>query len=306
MKIKTIILLLSLITIKLQAQINMADSTVQVVCYWDKGEKQNYSISLEKIKLKNGDTTSKEMTTYDVEVSVIGATKNSYTVQWEYKNFKSNNEEDLITKELSTLSKGMKVIYKTDELGNFIEVVNWKELRDFNQKSIAAIGKKYSNLPELGKILKQMENSFSSKEAIESISIKDIQQFHSFHGGKYKLKEEISDKIKVPNLLTNVPFDADFSLYLDEINETDNNFILRSSQAVDSEQLTEATFQYLSNMAKNMNITAPKRGDFKGLSNEIEVGSRIHGTGWIVYSIQTTTVNSDNQTNIEERIIEVK
>jgi hypothetical protein len=306
MKIKTIILLLSLITIKLQAQINMADSTVQVVCYWDKGEKQNYSISLEKIKLKNGDTTSKEMTTYDVEVSVIGATKNSYTVQWEYKNFKSNNEEDLITKELSTLSKGMKVIYKTDELGNFIEVVNWKELRDFNQKTIAAIGKKYSNLPELGKILKQMENSFSSKEAIESISIKDIQQFHSFHGGKYKLKEEISDKIKVPNLLTNVPFDADFSLYLDEINETDNNFILRSSQAVDSEQLTEATFQYLSNMAKNMNITAPKRSDFKGLSNEIEVGSRIHGTGWIVYSIQTTTVNSDNQTNIEERIIEVK
>ena len=306
MKIKTIILLLSLITIKLQAQINMADSTVQVVCYWDKGEKQNYSISLEKIKLKNGDTTSKEMTTYDIEVSVIGATKNSYTVQWEYKNFKSNNEEDLITKELSTLSKGMKVIYKTDELGNFIEVVNWKELRDFNQKTIAAIGKKYSNLPELGKILKQMENSFSSKEAIESISIKDIQQFHSFHGGKYKLKEEISDKIKVPNLLTNVPFDADFSLYLDEINETDNNFILRSSQAVDSEQLTEATFQYLSNMAKNMNITAPKRGDFKGLSNEIEVGSRIHGTGWIVYSIQTTTVNSDNQTNIEERIIEVK
>ena len=306
MKIKTIILLLSLITIKLQAQINMADSTVQVVCYWDKGEKQNYSISLEKIKLKNGDTTSKEMTTYDIEVSVIGATKNSYTVQWEYKNFKSNNEEDLITKELSTLSKGMKVIYKTDELGNFIEVVNWKELRDFNQKTIAAIGKKYSNLPELGKILKQMENSFSSKEAIESISIKDIQQFHSFHGGKYKLKEEISDKIKVPNLLTNVPFDADFSLYLDEINETDNNFILRSSQAVDSEQLTEATFQYLSNMAKNMNITAPKRSDFKGLSNEIEVGSRIHGTGWIVYSIQTTTVNSDNQTNIEERIIEVK
>lgn len=306
MKINTLMLLLSIVAIKLQAQINMADSTVQVVCYWDKGEKQNYSISLEKIKLKNGDTTSKEMTTYDVEVSVIGATKNSYTVQWEYKNYKSNNEEDVLTKELSNLGKGMKVIYKTDELGNFIEVINWKELRDFNQKTIATISKKYSNLPELGKILKQLENSFSSKEAIESVSIKDIQQFHSFHGGKYKLKEEISDKIKVPNLLTNIPFDADFSLYLDEINEPDNNFILRSSQAVDSEQLTEATFQYLSNMAKNMNVNPPTRSDFKGLSNEIQVGSRIHGTGWIVYSIQTTTVNSDNQTNIEERIIEVK
>jgi hypothetical protein len=287
------------------AQINMADSTVQVVSYWDKGEKQNYTITLEKIKLKGEDTTSKELISYDVEVSVTGATKNSYTVQWDYKNFKTNDKNEL-TQELSKINKNMQVIYKTDEMGGFIEVINWKEIRAYNQKAIALLRKKFGTAPEIEKMLKQIENSFSTKEAIEAASIKDIQQFHSFHGGKYKLHEEISDKIKVPNVLTNIPFDADYSLYLDEINETDNNYILRSSQVVDSTQLMDATFQFLSNLAKSMNIKAPKKEDIKGLSNDIQLASRIHGTGWVVYSIQTTTVNSDNQSNIEERIIEVK
>ena len=301
----TLFSLLNLCIMPLFAQINMADSTVQVVSYWDKGEKQNYTITLEKIKLKGEDTTSKELISYDVEVSVTGATKNSYTVQWDYKNFKTNDKNEF-TQELSKINKNMQVIYKTDEMGGFIEVINWKEIRAYNQKAIAVLRKKFGTAPEIEKMLKQIENSFSTKEAIEAASIKDIQQFHSFHGGKYKLHEEISDKIKVPNVLTNIPFDADYSLYLDEINETDNNYILRSSQVVDSTQLMDATFQFLSNLAKSMNIKAPKKEDIKGLSNDIQLASRIHGTGWVVYSIQTTTVNSDNQSNIEERIIEVK
>jgi len=305
MKKFTVLSLLSLFIIPLFAQINMADSSVQVISYWDKGEKQNYAITLEKIKIKGEDTTSKELISYDVEVSVTGATKNSYTVQWDYKNFKTNDKNEF-TQELSKINKNMQVIYKTDEMGGFIEVVNWKEIKAYNQKAVAVLKKKFGTAPEIEKMLKQIENTFSSKEAIEAASIKDIQQFHSFHGGKYKLHEEISDKIKVPNVLTNIPFDADYSLYLDEINETDNNYILRSSQVVDSTQLMDATFQFLGNLAKSMNIKAPTREDIKGLSNEIQLASRIHGSGWVVYSVQTTTVNSDNQSNIEERIIEVK
>jgi hypothetical protein len=305
MKKFTVLSLLSLFIMPLFAQINMADSSVQVISYWDKGEKQNYAITLEKIKIKGEDTTSKELISYDVEVSVTGATKNSYTVQWDYKNFKTNDKNEF-TQELSKINKNMQVIYKTDEMGGFIEVVNWKEIKAYNQKAVAVLKKKFGTAPEIEKMLKQIENTFSSKEAIEAASIKDIQQFHSFHGGKYKLHEEISDKIKVPNVLTNIPFDADYSLYLDEINETDNNYILRSSQVVDSTQLMDATFQFLGNLAKSMNIKAPTKEDIKGLSNEIQLASRIHGSGWVVYSVQTTTVNSDNQSNIEERIIEVK
>jgi hypothetical protein len=116
----------------------------------------------------------------------------------------------------------------------------------------------------------------------------------------------LKGQLKVPNLLGTEPFDSDFTIYLSEINEADNNFIMRATQEVNKEQLTNATFDYLTKMANIMKIKSPKREDLKDLKNETLTASRIHGTGWIVYSVQTTTVTSDNLTNIEERIIELK
>jgi hypothetical protein len=286
-------------------QINIADSTAQVITYWDKGEKQNYSVTTKKIKLKGTDTASKDITTYDVEITVLNQADKSYTIQWLYKDIKTNSTNQTIQK-LMNITKDMKVIFKTDELGAFTEVVNWKEIRDYIQKATTSLSKEFAVILEMDKLLKQIAVTYSSKEAVESAAIKDIRQFHTFHGAKYKLGEILKGQLKVPNLLGTEPFDSDFTIYLSEINEADNNFIMRATQEVNKEQLTNATFDYLIKMANIMKIKSPKREDLKDLKNETLTASRIHGTGWIVYSVQTTTVTSDNLTNIEERIIELK
>jgi hypothetical protein len=286
-------------------QINIADSTAQVITYWDKGEKQNYSVTTKKIKLKGTDTASKDITTYDVEITVLNQADKSYTIQWLYKDIKTNSTNQTIQK-LMNITKDMKVIFKTDELGAFTEVVNWKEIRDYIQKATTSLSKEFAVILEMDKLLKQIAVTYSSKEAVESAAIKDIRQFHTFHGAKYKLGEVLKGQLKVPNLLGTEPFDSDFTIYLSEINEADNNFIMRATQEVNKEQLTNATFDYLIKMANIMKIKSPKREDLKDLKNETLTASRIHGTGWIVYSVQTTTVTSDNLTNIEERIIELK
>ena len=59
-------------------------------------------------------------------------------------------------------------------------------------------------------------------------------------------------------------------------------------------------------MAENMKVKKPERSDLKDLKNEILTASRIHGSGWIVYSVKTTTVNSGDITSIEECEIEIK
>jgi hypothetical protein len=286
-------------------QINMTDSTAQVITYWDKGEKQNYTVTAEKNKLKGTDTTSKEKTTYDVEITVLNKADKSYTIQWLYKNIKTNSANPTIQK-LMNITRDMKVVFKTDELGAFTEVVNWKEVRDYIQTSTNSLSKDFSTIPEMDKVLKQIAAMYSTKEAIESVAIKDIQQFHTFHGAKYKLGEVLQGQLKVPNLLGTEPFDSDFTIYLDEINEADNNIIMRATQEVNKDQLTNATFDYLTKMANTMKVTPPIREDIKELKNETLTASRIHGTGWVVYSIQTTTVTTDNITNIEERTIEIK
>lgn len=304
---KRIIILLSLVSYSGWglAQINTADSTAQVITYWDKGEKQHYTISVEKLKIKDTDTTSRELTKYEVEVSVLDATEKSYTIEWTYKNISTNNTNETL-KKIMSISQNMKVIFKTDEMGSFIEVVNWREIKDFIHNSLNAVKKDFNNIPEMQNIFNQLESMYTSKEAIESNAIKDIHQFHTFHGGKYKLGEVLEGTLKVPNLFGKEPFDSYYSVYLDEINTEDSNFILRSVQQVDKEQLTNATFQYLTDMAKNMKVTPPKREDLKDLANETQTASRIHNTGWVIYSIQTTTVTSDNITSIEERVIEIE
>lgn len=51
-------------------QINMEDSTAQVISYWNIGDKQSYSMSLQKIKLKGADTTENVLLTYEVDVKL--------------------------------------------------------------------------------------------------------------------------------------------------------------------------------------------------------------------------------------------
>jgi hypothetical protein len=305
MKNRIFTIFLLVVSLTTYAQINMLDSTAQAITYWKKGEKQNYTITTEKIKLKGSDTTSKEMTTYDVEISVANVNDKYYTIEWAYKNIKTNSSDPTIQK-LMNMTKNMKVIFKTNELGTFTEVVNWKEIKDYIQKTTSALKKEFKDVPEMDQVLKQIEATYSTREAIESASIKDIQQFHSFFGAKYKLGEVLNGNLKVPNIYGTEPFDCDFTVYLDEINEEDNNYILRSTQEINKEQLINATFGYLTTLAKNMKVDPPKREDLKDLGNEILTASRIHGSGWIVYSIQTVTVTSDSITNIEERIIELK
>jgi hypothetical protein len=305
MKKKLLSIVLLLTGLNVFGQINTGDSTVQVVSYWNKGEKQSYSITLEKSKVQGVDTTSKEVITYNVEVTVKDSTDKSYTIEWLYKDFTTNSTNETV-KKLMNITKDMKVIFRTNEFGAFVEVINWKEIRDYILNTSATLQKDFANIPGIDRIIQQLIATYSTKEAIESASIKDIRQFHTFHGGKYKLGEEVEGVIKVANMAGPEPFDAAIKVYLDEINTEENSFILKSAQEINKEQLADATFSYMTTLAKNMNVALPKREDVKNLRNETWTASKVYESGWVVYSVQTTTVMSGNMKNIEERTIELQ
>ena len=303
---KLFTIILSIIFTSAFGQINMTDSTAQVITYWDIGEKQSYSISLQKIKLKETDTTSNEVMTYDVDVTVLDSTEDSYTIEWFYHNYKTNSTDE-IEKKVTSLSEDLKVIIETDELGVIKGVRNWKEVRSFLIKSMSEIEDDIKDIPNMDKIFKQIENMYSSKEAIESTAIQDVQQFHTYHGGKYLLNEILEFNMQGPNIYNpQKPFDIKSTMYLDELNPDDNNFIIRLNQEIDSDQLTNTTFEYLKQMAETMGIKGPKKKEIGQLTNITTTASRIHGSGWLIYSIQTKTVNTTGATNIEERIIEIQ
>ncbi|MDO7172936.1 hypothetical protein [Mariniflexile sp. AS56] len=293
-----------LLSAKLSAQINVKDSTVQVIGYWEKQETQSYTVSYEKIKVKSNDTLSRDLITYEVDIKILDSTQNSYTIEWFYKNYAIDTENALAQK-LATISSDLSVIIKTDELGAFLEIINADDIKTHLEKVTKTLKEELKNIPNSEKLITNAMNIYTSKESIQANAIKDVMQFYQFHGVKYKLGEELEGLLETANNYGDKPFDTNVRFSLDEINEVDGNSIFRSNHIINSNQLTDATYNYLKNSG-NFGDNFPQRDKFPSLTNITNTASRIHGeTGWLIYSIETKEISAEASTNIEERIIEI-
>lgn len=294
-----------LISSNLFSQISIKDSTVQVIGYWSKYDKQSYDVTYEKYKVKNKDTISRELMKYEVDVKIIDSTANSYTIEWFYKNYSIDTENELVRK-LTSIANDVSVKIKTDEYGAFVEVINWEEVRDYLEKITEKLKVELKDVPNYKEIIANVMSIYSTKESVEANAIKDALQFYKFHGVKYKLGEELTGKLETSNNFGGKPFETDVQYSLDEINKTDGNSILRSNEVINSEELTDATYNYLKKLG-TFGDKFPLRSKFPSLTNETNTASRIHGeTGWIIYSIETKTITAEETTKIEERIMEIK
>ncbi len=287
-------------------QINMEDSTVQIIGYWDINESESYTITYEKLKVKDLDTTSTLFVKYDVDITIIDSSADSYTISWAYYNYKIKTENKIMEKILSAVEE-ITLVIKTNELGEFIEVVNWKEVQKIMLKAFSLAKKEFSIIPNIDQFFKQTENTYSSKEAIETASIKEIRQFYYYHGRGYKFGETLSGSIKSPNLYSGEPFDTDVKVWIEEIDPEENYTMLITTESANPEQLKKATIEYLDKMISTMNnAESPKWDDFSDIKHTTTTTSWIHGYGWILYSLQTKEVSVLNTISIERSTIEIK
>lgn len=305
MKHLLLLLFIYTMTTNLQAQINMNDSTVQVIGYWDKNEKQSYIVTHESYRLKGTDTTTRDFTKYGVDITITDSTADSYTIDWFYHDFDIKSDNELLQK-ISVIAQDMTITFKTNELGVFQEVLNWKEVRDYIFKGLKMFQKETKEIPNMDKYIRQVEKMYNSKESIEAAAIKEIQQFHTYHGGKYAFDNEINASMKTGNLYGDEPFDTDLILWVEEIDPEDNSSIICMEQTVNSEQLTKTTFDYLTEMATTLKTPAPVWSEFPALKNVTWTTSRIHGSGWVIYSIETKEVSTEEDIYVEECIIEIQ
>lgn len=286
------------------AQIDMSDSTFQAIGYWDMNEMQSYKITEEKFKIEGSDTTSSEFFMYEVDITIVDSTANSYTIDWFYHDYDIQSDNE-IAKKIYSIVEESTITIITNEMGVFQEVVNWEEIRDYIYKGSSLLKEEFKDIPNMDGVFKQIENMYNSKASIEAAAIKEIQQFYTYHGGAYKLHEELNATMKAPNLLGGDPFDTYVTLWLDEINLEDSDALIRMQQSVDSDQLTKASFDYLVELTETMEVKGPSLDNFPTLINDTYTASIIHESGWIIYSIETKEVSSEKSLNVEERTIEI-
>ncbi|MGV3459342.1 MAG: hypothetical protein ACO1N9_02690 [Flavobacterium sp.] len=276
------------------SQINVKDSTVQVIAYWDKGEAQQYAIINKKVKIKGSDTTVVFKRDYKVDIRVIDSVAKGYTISWKYRDVKLTGTDNKVFK--FPFYDNLEFIFTTDENGSFKELKNWKQIRDRN----AAFFKKELNSkdPEIQKLFKSLAKSFSSKEAIENYTIKEIKIFTTFHGIALELGKPIESEMEEDNPLSQKKIKSDIHLELAEIDFEEESYVIKFLQTFDGstikELVEEVTSQFTDTSAKG-GITEA----LQAFEMEDYCGAMMHNTGWPI-AIQTDrTVHAGELEQIE-------
>jgi hypothetical protein len=287
------------------AQLISTDSSVQVVGYWSKNDMQTYNVASRKYKVKGQDTLDVEVTKYQVDVKVVDSTANSYTIEWFYKNFDISGSNKF-TQSISSVFKDIKVIVKTNEMGTFQEVVNWKDVRDEVKKAFGLMREQLKGTPNLEPIIKNVEDMFSTKQSIETYAILDILQYYTFHGGKYILHDDTETNL-VSNEIPGSPIDVLMTVQLAQLNFEDDNAVIRVWKEFDKKQMTDAAYSMMKNLMKSTNNKLPPREQIPEITCSEYIGSVVHGSsGWITYSLKSRTTSTSDSKTVEEREIEIQ
>lgn len=266
MKQKTILLLSLFLSLISYSQI---DSTkVSFIAYWSIGDDYDFKISKVKREWKNDVLTKKDSSQYIANFKVLDSTEKSYDIQWTYKNnivstFQEKAEKIFDDKEAvnKILKKNdlSKVIYRTNELGEFIEILNWKELGESTklllQEMLDSFEKKNpKKVNELRNAINPIIEIYSSKQGIEQLAINELQYFHFPFGLEYDITEPIEYEQELPNVLGGEPILADATLTFEEV-DFENSFCSLKEQTVINQDDTKRVVKEL---FSRMKIEEPK------------------------------------------------
>jgi len=298
------ILLLLLLPALAGAQI-LSDSLVQTVGYWGRGEQQTYQITLNKYRVSGNDTTGREQLQYLAGLTVRDSAADGYTLEWHIRNMTVTTRNPVAAK-LLTLQEGLKILFRTNDVGVLSKLLNVDEVRAHMSAGLPVVRKQFKGTASLEKMIAPVAASIEDPEALETIVTRDLRQMLMFHGAQYQLGKDIRSAILIPGVFGGKALDGQVTLMLDQINREGNNYILRATETVDRSQLAERIFEVQSAGALQSGAAAPRREHMGEVSMEIETGSRIHGSGWVLYSFQTKTVSSGKSVSVEEVVMEIR
>ena len=282
-----------------------SDSLVQLVAYWELGDKFSYNTSTTKSQIVGKDTTVVEYETDITTYEVVAADDKMYRLRYTTSNESSNNPlyapvYDVIHK-LTALSP---IEFETNELGSFQRMLplEWDKLTDDAlEEFINGAVEKNDTLKEGKEMFSNMLRSLIQPSTFQMAYQSAFEGMLMFHGLEYKIGEEYSYQYESPNLF--VPDGNTITMncvyWIDEDNTDEDFLTIRSYQEADQDDFKETVITMLQNMigsigedfTENMRTEREKALDSMDVSITTDGVSRFHlGSGWPVYSYQIKEV----------------
>lgn len=209
------------------AQNRLTDTTATCVAYWKNKESKVFLVKNIKDQKVDSSTQSHLEFSYEAHITVKDSTKDGYTVEWKNENYTS---DDPSMSQVNMFFKNLKFIYKTDKNGDFSELVNWEEVRDFYVNLGALSIPKNNDTAQA--VWEKTKALFQTREAVENTLIKDVQMFHTFYGGEYPTRKQSAETI-LPNPFGGQPIPALTTVQVSRLQKNSPTCTVRTTQEID-------------------------------------------------------------------------
>lgn len=231
------------------------DSTkVAFVSYWSIGDSYNFNVSKINQQWKEGKLIKDRKQEYVANFTVIDSTDTSYTVKWSYKNDLGSTYQ--IPQEL--LDKFEKyeiteILYKTSEVGDLIEIINWKEISqtmtNMFEDIIDVLGKGDEKLTEtLQKSMNPLKNIYSTKQGVEQIVLKELQYFHFPMGVEFDITKPLFYDEELPNMFGGNPIKGKTKLTFENVDFEESFCTIKQEMTLNPDDTKEMLRQVLVKM----------------------------------------------------------
>lgn len=313
---KNLIIYLLLLVSSTQLFCQTDSTKVSFVAYWSVGDTYEYKVSKIKQQLKKGELVKDKKSEYTALFKVLDSTETSYTVSWKYENDLSNNYK-IPSNLLEKFSKYQftEIKYKTSETGEFLEILNWKEVSNLLNNMIDDIvdvlgknDKKVKNL--LKKTMTPIKKMYSSQQGIEQLVIKELQYFHFPLGYEFDTKEPLTYVDELPNMFGGPAIKAQAKVFFESIDVNDDFCVFKQELDMDPKDSLEMLKLVFKKMGVNDNKfkEALKTSKFEIKDRNIYEYYYYPGLPHRIENTRTTIMNINNEEgkSITKTIIELQ
>jgi hypothetical protein len=251
---KKIFSLITILTITTNLFSQIDTTKIAFVSYWSIGDSYDFKVTKINQQWKEGKLTKDQKQEYIANFTVIDSTENSYTINWSYENDLGNTyniPEELLDK--FSKYKLTEIKYKTSEVGDLLEILNWKEVGEIMNNMfddiIEVLGKKDEKKQDALKTAMQpFKQIYSSKQGVEQLVLKELQYFHFPMGLEYDITETLFYEEELPNMFGGKPIKAKAKLYFENVDFEESFCVIKQEMSMDPNDTKEMLKQVFEQM----------------------------------------------------------
>ena len=233
------------------------ENSTPVVAYWQKKDQKKLSITRTTKKTETGKSPVFNSNTCEAQMQIIDSTTEGYTIVWTYKDAGTAAKKYPELTNITSLFNNLKIIYKTDEVGSFKELVNYEDVRKFLYHSMDALFQLAKDTAGISLIKTEFQKIFSSRESLQQLLLRDISLYHTVYGVEYSFTPQTGET-ELPNFLGGDPWPAQLSLKLSQLKAKEDFAQVQMIQEIDEVKAAAIMKKFISKMAANQGKEVPK------------------------------------------------